>query len=119
MSFSEVLNNIIDKIGCSAKELSDVSGISSPVISKYRKGTLVPKYKSDKLESLISSLVILAKNYKIFNLREEDIRNSLEKYIKREDIDFEVFRNNFNTLLSLIKKHIDVLPLPIILVFFI
>ena len=38
MTFSEKMNEYIELIGCSAKELSDASLISPAVISRYRNG---------------------------------------------------------------------------------
>lgn len=53
MTFSEQLNNYIEKINCSSQELSLASGLSSVVISRYRNGDRTPN-----LNTLISSLNI-------------------------------------------------------------
>ena len=38
MSFKDILNEYLEKINCSSKELSNVSNISESVISRYRSG---------------------------------------------------------------------------------
>lgn len=100
MKFKEYLNNYINKIGCSAKELSNTSGISSSVISRYRSGERTPTYKSEQLESLIQGLSTLAIKYNIKDLSENVIRDNLEKTLNKNEIDFENFRNNLNILIT-------------------
>ena len=106
MSFDEQLNNYIKIIGCSGKDLSNLSGISAPIISGYKNGTRIPKYKSEQLEKLIASLSKLARDKDIDSLDEKIIRNGLENTLYKETIDFETFRNNFNLLIQ--KLNINV-----------
>lgn len=40
--FQELLNDYLTQLGCTARELSAVSGISAPVISRYRSGSHSP-----------------------------------------------------------------------------
>ena len=53
MDFSKKLNYYIEKIGCTAKELSTISGISPSTLSRYRNGKLTPKYQSEQFKLLI------------------------------------------------------------------
>ena len=100
MSFYEVLNEYIDIIGCSARELALVSGISPTVLSRYRKGERIPKYDSKQLDLLIIGLVTLAKYKNIKELNEQIIRNKFDEVLNKNTIDFEVFRNNLNILIN-------------------
>ena len=43
MTFSEQLNEYLSVLNCSAKELSQISGLSNSVISRYRSGERVPR----------------------------------------------------------------------------
>ena len=52
MTFSEQLNEYLSVLNCSAKELSQISGLSNSVISRYRSGERVPRPESEKLNQL-------------------------------------------------------------------
>ena len=69
MSFGNKLNNYIDMIGCSAKELSEASGISTSVISRYRSGERIPKYNSKQFNQLIDGLSLLWKDIDINEIK--------------------------------------------------
>ena len=106
MKFSENLNKYIDITRCSAKELSKLSGLSETVISRYRKGERVPKYKSAQLDLLILSLSKLAKDKNLVDINEESIRKDLESDFEKNDIDFEVFRENFNLIIKTLNVNV-------------
>ncbi|MFR7666562.1 MAG: hypothetical protein ACLU2J_04635 [Clostridia bacterium] len=50
MTFSEQLNKYIKQIECSSKDLVISSGLTSSVISRYRRGDRTPSLKSKQLE---------------------------------------------------------------------
>ena len=50
MNFCEQLNAYIEQFECSSKELVSSSGLSSTVISRYRKGERTPNLRSTQLE---------------------------------------------------------------------
>ena len=60
MTFSEQLNHYIHHIGCSAKELSEVSGLSGATISRYRTGERIPDPNSEQLAKLAAALAALS-----------------------------------------------------------
>lgn len=100
MNFDKELNKYINIIGCTGKELSETSGIAEPIISGYRTGSRIPKYNSAQLENLIKALAKLAKNKNVKQLDEKIIRKGLEDNLDKQNIDFEIFRNNFNQLIG-------------------
>ena len=53
MTFSEQLNEYLSILNCSAKELSQISGLSNSVISRYRSGERVPRPESEKIKSIM------------------------------------------------------------------
>ena len=108
MSFDEELNSLIEIIGCKAKELADVSNISTSLISRYRKAERIPKYKSIQLESIIKGLEMLAKKYKKNAINENIIRKKLEKYLSKDQIDFELCKDNLNAIISLTINASDI-----------
>lgn len=56
MKFNEQLNTYIEMLQCTAKELSDISGLSPAVISRYRTGEREPDVASDNLTKLATVL---------------------------------------------------------------
>ena len=56
MKFNEKLNEYITAAGCTAKELSAVSGISPATLSRYRSGERVPEADSEQLMKLCAAL---------------------------------------------------------------
>ena len=52
MTFSEQLNKYISELNCTAKELTDVSGLSASVLSRYRTGSRVPTTDSEQFMQL-------------------------------------------------------------------
>ena len=62
MNFCEQLNDYIKQIGCSSQELVTASGLTTSVISRYRRGDRNPNIRSKQLEQLVDGL------YKLSNL---------------------------------------------------
>lgn len=60
MTFREVLNDYVETIGCSGKELADASGLSATIISRYRSGERTPRGDSDSLHQLAEALASLS-----------------------------------------------------------
>ena len=50
MNFSQKLNEYMEVLSCSAKELSQRSGISASSFSRYRNGERVPEFGSKSLD---------------------------------------------------------------------
>lgn len=106
MNFHEILNHYMKIINCTTKELANLSGISNTTISRYRNGTRTPKYESEQLESLIEALIKLAHEKNIPNITETQLRIDLEEPLNKNEVDFEIFRNNFNTLIAILNINV-------------
>ena len=52
MSFSSLLNQYIAQMNCTAKELSEKTGLSTATLSRYRSGERVPN--SEQLHKLLT-----------------------------------------------------------------
>ena len=52
MNFKEVLNEYLKELNCSSKKLSNESGLSESVISRYRSGERTPVKNSEQLNKL-------------------------------------------------------------------
>ena len=60
MKFCDRLNLYIETLGCSAKTLSAVSGISDAAISRYRSGEREPGRDSEQLLRLAQGICAIA-----------------------------------------------------------
>lgn len=107
MSFKDILNEYLEKINCSSKELSNVSNISESVISRYRSGERTPKENSKQIEKLIDAIYELANNKNI-KIDIKEIEEKLNKSITKENnFDYDSFSKNFNELINILKININ------------
>ena len=107
MSFKDILNEYLEKINCSSKELSNVSKISESVISRYRSGERTPKENSKQIEKLIDAIYELANNKNI-KIDKKEIEERLNKSITKENnFDYDSFSKNFNELINILKININ------------
>ena len=60
MEFKEILNEYMYELQCSAKALSEASGLSEATISRYRSGERIPEAGSDNLAAMIKGLAAIA-----------------------------------------------------------
>lgn len=107
MDFSELLNLYIEQIGCNSKELAKESNISESLISRYRNMDKIPKYKSDKYNSLIDGLIKLSKKYNISDLDDKKINSEFDKIFFKDNIDFDIFRENLNFVINELKINVS------------
>lgn len=107
MNFKDILNEYIEKINCSSKELSNISNISESVISRYRSGERTPRENSKQIEKLIDAIYELANNKNI-KIDKKEIEEKLNKSItKRNNFDYDSFSKNFNELINILKINIS------------
>lgn len=99
MTFSEQLNEYIEQIKCSSKDLVIASGLTTSVISRYRRGDRTPSLKSKQLEQLTDGLYKLSVTKKI-NITREEIYITLSGTLNDISIDFEQLSKNFNELVT-------------------
>ena len=99
MTFCEQLNTYIKQIGCSSKELINASGLSTSVISRYRRGDRKPSIRSKQLEQLVDGLYKLSSS-KNLNIPKDEIYIKLSNTLNDVSIDFEQLRKKFNELIS-------------------
>ena len=102
MIFCEQLNKYIKQIECSSKELVNASGLSTSVISRYRRGDRKPSIRSkqlEQLEQLVDGLYKLSSS-KNLNMPKDEIYIKLSNTLNDVSIDFEQLRKKFNELIS-------------------
>lgn len=107
MNFNDKLNEYIELIGCTNKQLSDITGIAPPIISGYKKGNRIPKYNSEQFKNLVNGIVTLSKERQIGNITKENVEKNLGKFLNKENINFELFNTNFNLLIDTFKINLS------------
>ena len=99
MTFCEQLNTYIKQIGCSSKELVNASGLSTSVISRYRRGDRSPNIRGKQLVQLADGLYELS-SIKKLNITRDEIYSNLSSSLNDVSIDFEQLSKNFNELIA-------------------
>ena len=100
MEFKDYLNEYINRINCTQKELAQLSNISTSVITRYKNGERIPNFDSIQIKSLINAFDILIKKNNIKDLNTEEIENNFKKVLYKEKIDIDIFIDNFNLLID-------------------
>ena len=102
MKFSEELNNYFNLLDCTTKDICKISGLSPTLLSRYLNDKRTPRIESKYFEKIVDSIYIIA-SQKNINLSKEEVLSTLKQSILSSNIDYDVFVNNFNTLLSELK----------------
>jgi transcriptional regulator with XRE-family HTH domain len=97
MLFHELLNEYIAAIGCSGKELAEISGLSPAMISRYRAGTRVPARESESFCKLAAGVETLAKTANTADISELSVAEALAETLI--GFDFDRIAANFNELI--------------------
>ena len=100
MNFKEVLNKYLKELDCSSKKLSNESGLSESVISRYRSGERTPVKNSEQLNKLTKALFIIAKDSDKNNYTFDKIVSDFNSVLTSDNFDYTTFSNNLNTLIT-------------------
>ena len=100
MTFSEQLNAYISELNCTAKELTDVSGLSASVLSRYRTGSRVPTTDSEQFMQLVQGIATIANERGYSEFTVEKIKKTLEDCLQDATFPYELSQINFDTLLT-------------------
>lgn len=101
MKFCDRLNLYIETLGCSAKTLSAVSGISDAAISRYRSGEREPGRDSEQLLRLAQGIcAIAAESDYSPGFSEGEVLCTLRASLHTEKSDFDSAVQNLKNLLT-------------------
>lgn len=108
MNYSEKLNNYIEALNCTAKDLSKACGLSPATLSRYRGGERVPEINSEAFNNICAAIAFLSEKNNIGGevLTENAV---VESFLECPDIiatDKEQFRQKLNTLISVLNINI-------------
>lgn len=98
MKFSELLNQYMNILHLTNKELSDLSGISPSVISRYRNGEREPQADSDIVDALTGALALAASEKGQKDFSKDSILASFQDALLAKSRDYDRFLHNFNVL---------------------
>ena len=100
MNFKEVLNKYLKELNCSSKKLSNESGLSESVISRYRSGERTPLKNSEQVNQLTKALFNIAKDNDKNKYTFDKIESDFNSTLASDDFDYTTFSNNLNTLIT-------------------
>ena len=100
MTFSEQLNDYMEQLACSARELGDLGDISAASLSRYRSGARVPALGTKAFENLCSAIARLAAKNNLPEITTDAVKAAFLACDDFADADKEALRQNFNALLS-------------------
>lgn len=100
MNFKEILNEYLKELNCSSKKLSNESGLSESVISRYRSGERTPVKNSEQLNKLTKALFNIAKDSGKNKYTLDKIVSDFNIALPSDDFDYTTFSNNLNTLIT-------------------
>ena len=75
MTFKDLLNEDMNRVGCTLSELSRASGLSAAVLSRYRSGEREPRLGSRQLSELLKGLDSLEKEAGLSDRSEQRHKN--------------------------------------------
>lgn len=100
MNFKKVLNEYLKELNCSSKKLSNESGLSESVISRYKSGERTPVKNSEQLNKLTKALFNIAKDSSKNKYTLDKIVSDFNIALPSDDFDYTTFSNNLNTLIT-------------------
>ena len=90
----------LKELNCSSKKLSNESGLSESVISRYRSGERTPVKNSEQLNKLTKALFNIAKDSGKNKYTLDKIVSDFNSVLTSDDFDYTTFSNNLNTLIT-------------------
>ena len=107
MNFKEVLNKYLKELNCSQKMLSESSGLSETVISRYKSGERTPIKNSEQLTKLTTAIFNISKTMSKKQYTLDKIENDFNKVLQNDNFDYTTLSNNLNILITSLKISIN------------
>ena len=101
VTFQECINEYLTRLDCTDRELSAASGISAPVISRYRRGTQRPEPDGEQWKKLAAGIATLAQERGLEEITKTAVETAFRDALtSREAFDKGRFCRNLNELLE-------------------
>lgn len=106
MKFSEKLNDYIEQLSCTGKDICNLSGISAASFSRYRNGERVPELGTKSFEDLCCALAQISAQKGKLQITADAVKKAFVSCDDFVSTDKELLRKNFNTLLSALNVNL-------------
>ena len=106
MKFSEKLNDYIEQLSCTGKDICNLSGISAASFSRYRNGERVPELGTKSFENLCCALAQISAQKGKLQITADAVKKAFVSCDDFVSTDKELLRKNFNTLLSALNVNL-------------
>ena len=106
MKFSEKLNDYIEQLSCTGKDICNLSGISAASFSRYRNGERVPELGTKPFENLCCALAQISAQKGELQITADAVKKAFVSCDDFVSTDKELLRKNFNTLLSALNVNL-------------
>ena len=106
MKFSEKLNDYIEQLSCTGKDICNLSGISAASLSRYRNGERVPEFGTKPFEDLCCALAQISAQKGKLQITSDAVKKAFVSCDDFVSTDKELLRKNFNTLLSALNVNL-------------
>lgn len=106
MKFSEKLNDYIEQLSCTGKDICNLSGISAASLSRYRNGERVPELGTKHFEDLCCALARISAQKGELQITADAVKKAFVSCDDFVSTDKELLRKNFNTLLSALNVNL-------------
>ena len=106
MKFSEKLNNYIEQLSCTGKDICNLSGISAASLSRYRNGERVPELGTKPFEDLCCALAQISAQKGKLQITADAVKKAFVSCDDFVSTDKELLRKNFNTLFSALNVNL-------------
>lgn len=106
MKFSEKLNDYIEQLSCTGKDICNLSGISAASLSRYRNGERVPEFGTKSFEDLCCALAQISAQKGELQITADAVKKAFVSCDDFVSTDKELLRKNFNTLLSALNVNL-------------
>lgn len=106
MKFSEKLNDYIEQLSCTGKDICNLSGISAASFSRYRNGERVPEFGTKSFEDLCCALAQISAQKGKLQITADAVKKAFVSCDDFVSTDKELLRKNFNTLLSTLNVNL-------------
>lgn len=107
MDFKEKLTEYIERLDCTAKDLSEVCGLSAATISRYRSGERIPRADSENYLKLVRGIACIAEMKAVPDITEGSVSASLSPLTGSCTVDMGRLQTNLDTLLDILPVSVS------------
>ncbi len=105
MKFSDLFHQYLQELDCTAKELSEETGLSPASLSRYRTGERLPT--KEQAEQLLSGICSIASKKGLSHITEEQLRKDFQEVLEVPAFDYDRFTEALNKMIHTLDLNIS------------